>query len=340
MAYAILRAKKLKTPGSVAAALQHNFRERETPNADSGLTPENEHHHSASTDQAMGLLRARLPAKHRKDAVLAVEYVMTASPAWFERATPELQHAFFERSLAWLRGKYGAENIVAATVQRDEKTPHLSAFVVPRTPDGRLSAKEFIGNRDRMRADQTSFAELVRDLGLERGIPGSRATHQRVAQHYAQISRTEPLPAITEADLVPRTQLCPGPAGCAAPAIAGRDAGGRSGPPDRFRAPSHRAVGRKSLYRGSGASQGRGDGQDRPRGSKRAQLLKARPPEGFQGPPETRPAGTGGGGPRRPGAGGVAPHGSRQTRCRPAQPGTQPRPKPQSLSHSGLVRQL
>ena len=210
MAYAILRAKKLKTPGSVAAALQHNFRERETPNADPGLTPQNEHHYSASTDQAMGLLRARLPARHRKDAVLAVEYVMTASPAWFERATPELQHAFFERSLAWLRGKYGVENIVAATVQRDEKTPHLSAFVVPRTPDGRLSAKEFIGNRDRMRADQTSFAEQVRDLGLERGIPGSRATHQRVAQHYAQISRTEPLPAITEADLVPRTSSAPG----------------------------------------------------------------------------------------------------------------------------------
>jgi len=210
VAYAILRAKKLKTLGSVAAALQHNFRERETPNAAAWRTPDNEHHHSASTDQAMGLLRARLPARHRKDAVLAVEYVMTASPAWFERALPTLQHAFFERSLAWLRDKYGAENVVAATVQRDEKTPHLSAFVVPRTPDGRLSAKEFIGNRDRMRADQTSFAERVRDLGLERGIPGSRATHQRVAQHYAQISRTEPLPTITEDDLVPRKSPAPG----------------------------------------------------------------------------------------------------------------------------------
>jgi hypothetical protein len=204
VAYAILRAKKLKTAGSVAASLQHNFRERETPNADAQRTPENEHHHSVSADQAMGLLRSRLPTQHRKDAVLAVEYVMTASPAWFERATPELQHAFFERSLAWLRDKYGVENVIAATVQRDEKTPHLSAFVVPRTPDGRLSAKDFIGNRDKMRADQTSFAELVRDLGLERGIPGSRATHQRVAQHYAQISRTEPLPTITEVDLVPR----------------------------------------------------------------------------------------------------------------------------------------
>lgn len=211
MAYAILRAKKLKTAGSVAAALQHNFRERDTPNADPARTPSNEHHASTSSDQAMGRLRQLLPVKHRKDAVLAVEYVMTASPTWFERATPEQQAAFFERSLVWLRDKYGAANVITATVQRDEKTPHLSAFVVPRTPDGRLSAKDFIGNRDKMRADQTSFAERVRDLGLERGIQGSRATHQRVAQHYAQISRPEaPLPAITADDLVPRKTPAPG----------------------------------------------------------------------------------------------------------------------------------
>lgn len=212
MAYAILRAKKLKTAGSVAAALQHNFRERDTPNADSARTPANEHHASTSSNQAMGQLRARLPAKHRKDAVLAIEYVMTASPQWFERATPDQQAAFFERSLAWLRDKYGAANVIAATVQRDEKTPHLSAFVVPLTPDGRLSAKDFIGNRDKMRADQTSFAERVRDLGLERGIQGSRATHQRVAQHYAQISRADALlpPAITADDLTPRRSPAPG----------------------------------------------------------------------------------------------------------------------------------
>lgn len=210
MAYAILRAKKLKTAGSVAAALQHNFRERPTPNAHPERTAANEHHAASSTAEAMGLLRERLPAKHRKDAVLAVEYVMTASPAWFGQAGPDAQRTFFDRCLAWLRDKYGADNVIAATVQRDEKTPHLSAFVVPRTPDGRLSAKEFIGNRDKMRADQTSFAELVQDLGLERGIPGSRATHQRVAQHYAQIAREVPLPTITEADLAPRAESVPG----------------------------------------------------------------------------------------------------------------------------------
>ncbi|MGK3681365.1 hypothetical protein ACSLOD_28220, partial [Escherichia coli] len=39
---------------------------------------------SKSTDQAMGRVRELLPEKRRKDAVLAVEYVMTASPEWWK----------------------------------------------------------------------------------------------------------------------------------------------------------------------------------------------------------------------------------------------------------------
>jgi hypothetical protein len=189
MAYAIMRAKKLANMGSVAASMQHCYRERETHNADQERTPDNQHLVAKSTDEAMGKLRALLPEKRRKDAVLAVEYVMTASPEWFAQATPEQEKAFFQRSLQWLADKYGADRIVTASIHRDEATPHLSAFVVPLTQDKRLSAKEFIGSRDKMRADQTTYAACVADLGLERGIEGSKATHQTIQQHYAAIQR-------------------------------------------------------------------------------------------------------------------------------------------------------
>ena len=88
MAYAIMRAKKLANIGSVAASMQHCYRERETHNADKERTPDNQHLGAKNTDEAMGKLRALLPEKRRKDAVLAVEYVMTASPEWFAKATP------------------------------------------------------------------------------------------------------------------------------------------------------------------------------------------------------------------------------------------------------------
>ena len=205
MAYAIMRAKKLANMGSVAASMQHCYRERNTHNADQERTPDNQHLVAKSTDEAMGKLRALVPEKRRKDAVLAVEYVMTASPEWFAQATPEQEKAFFQRSLQWLADKYGADRIVTASIHRDEATPHLSAFVVPLTQDKRLSAKEFIGSRDKMRADQTSYAGCVADLGLERGIEGSKATHQTIQQHYAAVERgVKPLAVITPTAVEPR----------------------------------------------------------------------------------------------------------------------------------------
>ena len=205
MAYAIMRAKKLANMGSVAASMQHCYRERETHNADQERTPDNQHLVAKNTDEAMGKLRDLLPEKRRKDAVLAVEYVMTASPEWFAQATPKQEKELFQRSLQWLADKYGADRIVTASIHRDEATPHLSAFVVPLTQDKRLSAKEFIGSRDKMRADQTTYAACVAELGLERGIEGSKATHQTIQQHYAAVERgVKPLATITSNAVQPR----------------------------------------------------------------------------------------------------------------------------------------
>ena len=198
MAYAIMRCKKLASGGSVASALRHCYRDRETPNADADRTPQNEHGASKSTDEAMGMLRAMLPAKRRKDAVLAVEYLMTASPEWWQTATPVQQDEFFKQSKQWLANKFGEDRIIVATIHRDETSPHLSAFVVPLTADGRLSAKELIGGRPQLSADQTSYAECVHHLGLERGLEGSKARHTTISQYYARVAMPLPQPPVVE----------------------------------------------------------------------------------------------------------------------------------------------
>lgn len=189
MSYAIMRCKKLATMGSVASSLQHCYRERETPNAEASRTPDNEHRAAQSTSEAMGKLRELLPAKRRKDAVLAVEYVLTASPDWWKQASQPQQAAFFDQAHKWLADKYGADRVIVATIHRDEITPHLSAFVVPLTQDGRLSAKEFIGSKAKMTRDQTMFAAAVAGLGLERGIEGSKARHTRIQAFYEALER-------------------------------------------------------------------------------------------------------------------------------------------------------
>jgi hypothetical protein len=171
------------------------------------LTRQNEHHAAKTTDEAMGKLRNLLPEKRRKDAVLAVEYVMTASPDWWKQASQEQQAEFFARSKKWLSDKYGADRIITATVHRDEKSPHLSAFVVPLTQDGRLSAKEFIGDRKKMSQDQTTFAAAVADLGLERGVEGSNTRHTRLKAFYEALERPAMVQqvTITPEALEPRT---------------------------------------------------------------------------------------------------------------------------------------
>jgi hypothetical protein len=193
MAYAIMRCAKKSSMGAVARSLKHCFREAPTPNADPTRTHENKHGCAKSTEEAMGRLRELLPEKRRKDAVVCVEYLMTASPEWWKQASPQQQMEFFKRAAKWLSEKYGQENILVATIHRDETSPHLSAFVVPLTKDKRLSAKEFIGNKIKMSDDQTSFAEKMKDLGLERGIKGSKARHQTIREYYALANSVQPL---------------------------------------------------------------------------------------------------------------------------------------------------
>ena len=51
------------------------------------------------------------------------------------------------------------------------------------------AAKEFIGNKAKMTHDQTTFAASVADLGLQRGIEGSKARHTRIQAFYELVER-------------------------------------------------------------------------------------------------------------------------------------------------------
>ena len=61
--------------------MKHSFRAQDTPNADAELTHLNEHFGAHSVAEGMAAFRSRLPESFRKDAVQAVEYLITASRA-------------------------------------------------------------------------------------------------------------------------------------------------------------------------------------------------------------------------------------------------------------------
>ena len=190
MAYAILRTAKLKSFGEIGGSLSHNYRTRHTPNADPIRTPNNAH--SSSTPfSVMDGIKQRLPEKTRSNAVLCVEYLITASPEWSGWQDQKQEADFFRRSLEWLEHKHGKENVIATSIHRDETTPHLVAYVVP-ISNGKLNARSFLGGRAALSKMQTDFHAKVKDLGLERGLEGSKAEHKTVKEFYAELQ--EPLP--------------------------------------------------------------------------------------------------------------------------------------------------
>lgn len=185
-----MRTAKLKTPGNIAASIEHTFRERDTPNADRSRTHLNEHHGPSNTADLLDKLNEMIPEQRRKDAVLCVEHFFGASPEWWAKASRDDQKAFFRRAEGWLNDTYGRENVAYFGTQMDEQTPHAVAYVVP-LRDGKLNAKSWLGGKERLQGLQATFAESVKDLGLQRGVEGSKAKHERVARFYGVLDQAD-----------------------------------------------------------------------------------------------------------------------------------------------------
>ena len=191
MKYAILRTQKLKATGAVWRSLKHAFREQPTPNADPAKAAQNAHLGANSAAEAMQRVRDRLPEKRRKDAVLAIEYLITASPEAMQELGGQGRDAYFNDALKWLRERHGGANFFYSFIHRDETTPHMYAYVVPLDEaTGRLNARRWLGGAKALSEMQTDFAANVGARhGLERGIKGSRAKHERVRRHYGLVNR-------------------------------------------------------------------------------------------------------------------------------------------------------
>ncbi len=188
MNFAILRIDKLKEWGHIGGSLSHTYRTRETPNADPARLASNEHHGPQTPEAVMEAMKARMPEKVRKNAVLAIEYFIGGSPEHFKGTDGS---KYFEDARQWLIKKHGAENVISTHVHRDETTPHMVAYVVPIVND-KLNARHFFGGPDAMRQMQTDFAQEVgAKHGLERGIEGSQAKHQTIREYYARANGAE-----------------------------------------------------------------------------------------------------------------------------------------------------
>lgn len=132
----------------------------------------------------------RAGARTRSNSVIALDTLYTASPTFFEGKTQKQTEDFFRDCLQFHQRQFG--HIVSAVIHYDETTPHLHVVSVPLTADGRLSAREIVGNKQNLSRLQDEFFEQVgRGYGLERG---TRSDGQEKRKHIsAQEKRMQEL---------------------------------------------------------------------------------------------------------------------------------------------------
>ena len=177
MPYAILRFQKRKA-GGVAACERHNERKKEAykSNPDIDMERSKNNYHLVKPPRytykkEINRMVAEAGCRTRKDSVMMVETLITASPEFMNSLPPEEQKAYFTMALDFISERVGEKNILSAVVHMDERTPHMHLCFVPITPDNKLSAKSILGNQKSLSEWQTAYHKRMssRWNQLERG---------------------------------------------------------------------------------------------------------------------------------------------------------------------------
>ena len=195
MAYAILRFAKHKGGASKALSAHHE-RTKEiyasNPDIDAERTKQNFHLVTPrwSYEQEIRHRIRTAGCRVRKDSVKFVDTLVTVSPEFAEVHESEMPE-YFNRAFEFLKERIGEANIISAVVHMDEKTPHLHLCFVPLTKDGRLSAKEILGNKKAMIRWQDDFYACMSERWpeLERGTPAVETKRRHLTpQWYKKVT--------------------------------------------------------------------------------------------------------------------------------------------------------
>ena len=185
--YAIMRFAKYKGP-EISNIEAHNERTKEkyasNPDIDCSRSKYNFH-----LIEPAGRYRAEAESqiqaagcRTRTDSVRVVEAMFTATPEFFKgKKLPEVRR-YFEESLRFFEQHQSRKTIIAAVVHMDEKTPHMHLSFVPLTADGRLSAKEIVGNKKKLTWWQDKFWEhmVQKYPDVERGESASQTGRDHI----------------------------------------------------------------------------------------------------------------------------------------------------------------
>lgn len=177
MSYGILRIQKYHND-SVRGIENHLERRNTTTNPDIKKSEsKNNYDLTGLKDRTLkSLIKERIQGKKlRKNAVVMVEMLFTASPDFFENMSGQEIRQYFQKCYEFVCEKYGKENVIAADVHLDEKTPHLHLELVP-IKNEKLDARSLFNNKlDELQ--EQAYQKIFSSYNLERGDSHRQAKH-------------------------------------------------------------------------------------------------------------------------------------------------------------------
>ena len=152
----------------------------------------------------------------RKDAVVAMEMVISATPDYFRPNDPDRKTHYQKDKLeAWrdavidsLKTEFG-DNLISAELHLDETTPHIHCCITPivKTKKKHRQSKQQkargeepsyynsssfnarkMFNPDYLKHLQDYLPKAVNHLGIERGVKGSKSEHVSTKDYHANIA--------------------------------------------------------------------------------------------------------------------------------------------------------
>lgn len=192
----VFRIHKLKTWREIGAASAHNLRTISTPNANPNVN--NLILRGSNTSPRDVVTAAQEKTKDltiRKNAVLGVEVLLSASPKYFREGREEHYGVYDADKLQawraamepWIAKKF--PHAVSIVLHLDEATPHYQILDIPLDEKtGRLNARGKYGGGGLLSKWQDEAAKVVEHLGIKRGLKGSKAEHTKVKQIYGAMS--------------------------------------------------------------------------------------------------------------------------------------------------------
>lgn len=210
--YNTIRTQKLKDRKKVSAAAAHNFRLRHQGNVDANRTPNNKvmvNSLNADLTRIDGLQEAlsahykAIGAKENKNSVLAQEFVISASPEFFNGMKIEKVMEWAENQVKFMQDEF-KDNLKVAVLHLDEKTPHLHFLLSTekktvkayKNQHGNFSKETVSLNANRwdplfLKGLHDRHAKFNGHYGLKRGKEGSKAKHKPVKDYYRELQKLQ-----------------------------------------------------------------------------------------------------------------------------------------------------